>query len=109
MHNFLPFGFSAAAAIFQKVVDEIIDGLPGIFAWRNDFIVHGMNPADHFKNLHSLQLRLVEKNVRINGAKCKIAQTSIPFLGFTINVSDIHPNRKRMSAWVELKSPTNLA
>ncbi len=68
-----------------------------------------MNPAEHLKNLHSLLLRLVEKNVRINGAKCKIAQTSIPFLGFTIHASGIHPNRKCMSAWVESKSPTNFA
>ncbi len=29
-YNFLPFGLSATPAIFQKVVDEIIDGLPGV-------------------------------------------------------------------------------
>ncbi len=108
-YNFLPFGLSAAPAIFQKVVDEIIDGLPGVLAYQDDLIVHGMNSAEHSKNLRSLLLRLVEKNVRINGAKCKIAQTSIPFLGFTIDASGIHPNRKCMSAWVESKSPTNFA
>ncbi len=68
-----------------------------------------MNPAEHLKNLHSLLLRLVQKNVRINGTKCKIAQTSIPFLGFTIDATGIHPNRKCMSAWVESKPPTNFA
>ncbi len=84
-------------------MDEIIDGLPGVFACQDDLMVHGMNPAEHFKNLHSVLLRLVEKNFRMNGAKCKIAQTSIPFLGFTIDASGIRPNR------VESKSPTNLA
>ncbi len=64
---------------------EIIDGLPGALVYQDDLIVCGMDPAEHLKNLHSLLLRLVEKNVRINDAKCKIAQTSIPFLGFTID------------------------
>ncbi len=67
-YNFLPFGLSVAPAIFQKVVDELIDGLPGVLAYQGDLIVHGMNPAEHLKNLYSLLLRLVEKNVRNNGA-----------------------------------------
>ncbi len=92
-YNFLPFGLWAASAFFQKVADEMIDGLPGVLPYQDDLIVHGMNPAEHLKNLHSLLLRLVETNVRINGVKCKIAQTSIPFLGFTIDASGIHPNR----------------
>ncbi len=53
-YNFLHFGLSAAPAILQKVVDEIIDGLPGVLAYQDDLIVHGMNPAEHLKNLHSL-------------------------------------------------------
>ncbi len=35
-YNFLPFGLSAAQPILQKVVDEIIDGLPGVPAYQDD-------------------------------------------------------------------------
>ncbi len=37
-YSFLQFGLLAAPAIFQKVVDEIIDGLPGVLAYQDVLI-----------------------------------------------------------------------
>ncbi len=59
-YKFLPFGLSAVPAIFQKVVNEIIDGLPGVLAYQDNLIVHGMNPAEHLKNPCRLLWSLLE-------------------------------------------------
>ena len=42
-----PFGLSSMQEIFNKRLDQIIEGLKGVAKSTDDFLVHGRNEAEH--------------------------------------------------------------
>lgn len=48
----LPFGVAAAPAIFQQIIDKMLDGLSQTGGILDDLIVTGQNDEQHIKNLH---------------------------------------------------------
>ena len=44
----LPFGVTSAPAIFQKMMDRILQGLQGVLCYIDDILVSGKNEASHF-------------------------------------------------------------
>ena len=64
--NRMLFGLVCVQDIFQRIVDEFIEGLKGIRAVANDIVVSGRNQEEHDNNLRALLMRASEQNVRFN-------------------------------------------
>ena len=47
----LPFGLSSAPAVFQKIVEKVIQGIPGTANYLDDIIVTGVTEKEHLNNL----------------------------------------------------------
>ena len=47
----LPFGISAAPSIFQRVVDNIIQGIPGVVVYLDDILISAPNAREHLQSL----------------------------------------------------------
>ncbi|CAM5142080.1 unnamed protein product [Natator depressus] len=56
----LPFGIMSAQTLFQRAMDQIFCGLPGIQCYLDDILVTGRNEEDHLKNLEATLQRLEE-------------------------------------------------
>ena len=56
----LPFGVAAAPAIFQQIIDKMLDGLTQTGGILDDLIVTGQNDEQHIKNLHHTLKKLEE-------------------------------------------------
>lgn len=54
----LPFGVSSAPALFQKTMDTILQGLPGVTCYIDDILVTGANDQEHLHNLEQVLERL---------------------------------------------------
>ncbi len=54
----LPFGIASAPAIFQKVMDTILQGVKGAMCYIDDILVTGWNEREHFQNLEEVMKRL---------------------------------------------------
>ena len=50
----LPFGIASAPAIFQKVMDTILQGVKGAMCYIDDILVTGWNEREHFQNLEEV-------------------------------------------------------
>ena len=50
----LPFGVASAPAIFQKMMDTVLQGLQGVLCYIDDILVSGENEASHFKLLEKV-------------------------------------------------------
>lgn len=50
-YTHLPYGVASAPAIFQRVMDTILQGLPGVICYIDDILVTGSNDAEHLQNL----------------------------------------------------------
>ena len=106
-YRFLPFGLSVSPAIFQSVMNSIIDGLPGVECYQDDIVIHGTSKAEHDERLHSLLLRFCEFNVAINPSKCIFGSTSLEFLGYLVDKDGYKPDPNRLAPLLSVHSPTN--
>lgn len=56
----LPFGISSVPDHFQKNMQRILKGLPGVECQMDDIIVCGANQAEHDERLEAVLIRLQE-------------------------------------------------
>ena len=53
----LPFGTSSSPAIWQRFIDQVLQGLDGVCAIQDDVLVTGVNDGDHLRNLENVLQR----------------------------------------------------
>ena len=46
-YNRLPFGVSTVPAIFQRLVDSLLQGIPNVGAYLDDILITGRNDEEH--------------------------------------------------------------
>ncbi len=103
-----PFGLSSMQEIFNKRLDKIILGLPGVVKSTDDFLVTGKNMAEHDERLRGLLKRLSDHGVTLNPTKCKFRQTAVDFLGHNISAAGIRPLSTKVDALLQLRTPENI-
>lgn len=77
----LPFGINVSQDIFQREMDRILDGLPGVISITDDIAICGKDKAEHDKNLRNVMERARENGVVFNYDKCQIGVAEIKFFG----------------------------
>ncbi|GBO13863.1 Transposon Ty3-I Gag-Pol polyprotein [Araneus ventricosus] len=76
----MQFGLCNASATFQRFIDEVTRGLPGVYAFVDDILIASKNHEDHFQHLKTLFVRLDEYGLCINVSKCIFGALTIDFL-----------------------------
>ena len=103
-----PFGLSSMQEIFNKRLDKIISGLPGVVKSTDDFLVTGRDMTEHDAHLRGLLNRLSDHGVTLNPAKCEFRQTTIDFLGHNISPAGIKPLSTKVDALLHFRTPENI-
>ena len=105
----LPFGLKTSQDVFQRAMDQILDGLPGIVTIADDIVVYGTDENDHDENLHRLMQLAQKKGLVFNTSKCKIKKESIPFFGHIYSKNGVSPDPVKVQAINDLSVPKNTA
>lgn len=66
----LPFGIAPACSIFQRVMHQILQGLPGVNSFFDDILVGGRTDEELYHRLKALFQRLKEKGAKLGLNKC---------------------------------------
>ena len=106
--NKLPFGITSAPEHFQRRMNEILQGLPGVVCHVDDILVTGKNKEEHDSRLHTVLKKLEVAGVTLNKEKCKFSCTKIVFLGHVIDASGISPDPAKTEAIKQMRPPTNI-
>ena len=107
--NKMPFGISSAPEHFQKRMNEVINGLPGVLCLMDDVLVYGSNRHEHDTHLDAVLTRIQNAGITLNKDKCEFAKNSITFLGHVINSDGVSPDPKKTSAISSMKQPANVS
>ncbi|CAM4584726.1 unnamed protein product [Caretta caretta] len=94
----LPFGIMSAPALFQRAMDQILCGLPGVQCYPDDILVTGRNEVDHLKNLEATLQRLEEYSLRVCKDKCEFFQSSVEYLGHIMDAAGLHKAPAKVKA-----------
>ena len=105
----LPFGLTCAPAVFQKIVEKVIQGIPGTANYLDDIIVTGTTEKEHLTNLQLTLSKLKESGFRLRMDKCKFFQDTVEYLGHIIDNQGIHPQPAKIDAIANMPYPKNIA
>ena len=101
----MPFGLSCAPAIFQKVMEQTLSGIPGVACYLDDLIVTGNTAKEHLTNLQKTLQRIKDSGFRLRESKCSFLQTSVSYLGNVIDKDGIRPMTDKIEAIQNMPLP----
>ncbi|CAB3992860.1 Transposon Tf2-9 poly, partial [Paramuricea clavata] len=105
----LMFGVSSAPEVYQHIIQQILQGLPGVRNISNDIIVFGKTKDEHDQNLNNVIQRLQESGLTLNKDKCLFGVSNLTFFGHEVSASGVSPDTKKVEAIREARIPTNAA
>ncbi|KAL6455395.1 hypothetical protein MHYP_G00361710 [Metynnis hypsauchen] len=105
----LPFGITSAPALFQRAMDQILSGLPGVQCYLDDILVTGRNDTEHLNNLDRALGRLEEYGLRVRKDKCDFFKSSVEYLGHVIDSDGLHTAPSKLKAIVDAPVPGNVS
>ena len=69
-YNHMPFGISNVPAIFQRIIDQVIVGIPNCVAYLDDILITDANEDEHLKTLESVLTKHSDFSFKCNPDKC---------------------------------------
>ena len=104
----LPFGVSAAPAIFQRTMEGILRGILHVCIYLDDILVTGETQEEHMKCLDKVLTRLEEAGLRLKKKKCGFMLESVEYLGHSISAEGLRPTEQKVRAITEAPQPQQL-
>lgn len=105
----LPFGITSAPALFQRAMEQILSGLPGVQCYLDDILCTGATDEEHLRNLDATLQRLKEYGLRVRKEKCDFFRSSVEYLGHVIDAEGLHTAPSKTTAIVDAPPPQNVS
>lgn len=103
----LPFGISSAASTFQRVMDEMLNGIKGVVCYLDDILLGSDSIEGLVEKIHEVLKRLQEFKVKVNLNKSEFLVRKIQYLGHEISQQGLKPSEGKVRAIVEAPRPQN--
>ncbi|KAL5475306.1 hypothetical protein EMCRGX_G027394 [Ephydatia muelleri] len=107
-YNRLPFGVASAPAIFQRSMESLLRGIPGVCGFFDDILVSGPSERDHLCNLEKVLSCLEESGLKLKLSKCSFLLSSVEYLGHRISAAGIQPTEDKKKAILQAPAPKNV-
>ena len=108
-YNRLPFGVSSAPAIFQRIIESILQGIPHVCIYLDDILITGKDDADHLQTLETVLTRLETAGLRLRREKCVFMLPSVEYLGHRISADGLHPTAEKTTAIADAPPPRDVS
>lgn len=106
-YNRLAFGVSSAPAIFQRVMEGLLKGVPKVSIYLDDILVTGDTEEEHLRNLEEVLQRLRAAGMKLKREKCSFMMPQVEYLGHVINKDGLQPSESKVRAITEAPVPRN--
>ena len=108
-YNRLLFGITSAHAIWQRTIDQILQGFPGTQVILDDIIITGKTDLGHLANVRRVLERLRDYNLRAEITKCEFFKDEITYCGHRIDKEGLHNIPEKNDDVVNAHRPDNVS
>ena len=108
-YNRLVFGITSAPAIWQRTIDQVLEGTSGTSCILDDMIITGKNDDEHLANLEEVLRRLQAHGLRANKTKCEFFKEKITLCGHDIDSYGLHKSPQKVEVVLKASRPCNVA
>ena len=105
----LPFGIASAPSIFQRVMENLLQGIPRVCVYIDDILVTGSTEEEHLANLAQVLTRLGTAGMRLKREKCAFMLGSVSYLGHIISSEGLSTGNLKVKAIVDAPDPKDLS
>ncbi|XP_063825507.1 uncharacterized protein K02A2.6-like [Ostrinia nubilalis] len=104
----LMYGLNCAPAKWQRKIENILKGIPGIAVFIDDIQITAENDKVHLERLELVFSRLAEYGLKINLTKSSFLQKEIEYCGYKISKLGIHKLPSKIDAIQKAPPPKNI-
>lgn len=108
MYKRMPFGISSAPGIYQRKIDQTLQGLPGVVVFLDDILISAPETGSHVNKLREVCKRLKDVGFTVKADKCKCFVPKLEYLGFTIDKNGLHTSQSKIKAIMEAPLPKSV-
>ena len=105
----LMFGISCAPEMYNKILQQTLDGCDGVQSIFDDIVVHGKTQAEHDKHLEATLQRLCEKGLTLNIDKCQFNMSHIEFMGHILSEHGVGLAKSKVEAVQNARQPKSVS
>ena len=107
--NRLAFGIASAPAMWQRVMDQLLSGIPKTQCIIDDIIVTGETDDEHLRNLEMVLQRLLDAGLRAHPAKTRFFDAKTEYCGHAVSADELHKLPAKVDAIRDAPQPTNVS
>ena len=96
--NRLPFWVASVPAMFQRIMEGILKGIPGVCIYLDDILITGNTEEQHLANLEQVFKQLEAADMRLKHNKCCFNLPEVIYLGHWIDKNGLHPTEDKTKA-----------
>jgi len=101
-----PFGLRNVGMSFQRLMDQVMAGLPFVVVYIDDILVASPDFATHQLHLEEVFNHLNAAGLVLNLDKCNFAQKEVSFLGHRVSAAGSKPLSEKVAALQTFPQPT---
>lgn len=107
-YNRLPYGVASAPGIFQRTMENILQGIQRVIVRIDDILVTGATRSEHLSNVREVLKRLASRGIRLKRKKCIFLAKEVIYLGHRVSEEGIHPIPDKVKAIQSMPPPNNV-
>ncbi|XP_055632615.1 uncharacterized protein K02A2.6-like [Toxorhynchites rutilus septentrionalis] len=108
-YNRLPPGIKSAPGAFQRIIDSMDAGIPGVKRYLHDIMIAGSTKEEHDRSLHEVLERIKMYGFHLRIEKCRFGLSQIKFLGHIIDKGGLRPDPAKTTAISQMPAPMNVS
>ena len=101
----LPMGSKVASDIFQRMLDSVYIGLPGVTGIADDMVIFGRDEEEHDRNLILFLEATGRNGLVLNKRKLQFKKEEVSFFGHRWNSTGISPDPKKTESILRMEFP----
>ena len=105
----LAFGVNSAVALFQREMEKLLNGMPGVCVFLDDILITGTSQDDCLQRTAAVLKKLQDAGLRVSEKKCKFCVDSVEYLGHRIDAEGCHPTEAKVRAIQSAPIPKNVS
>ena len=104
----LLFGVSVSPGIFQRTIENVLQGIPHVCVILDDILITGTSDQEYLETLELILQRMELSGLRIRRNKCTFNALSIVYLGHMIDHEGLHPINDKVRVDQLAPAPKNV-
>ena len=98
----VPFGIKSAPEMYQRTMNEMLEGIDHAYAIMDDILITGRNVAHYDSVLEAVLQQAKSYNLGLNFDKVEVRKPEVQYVGHIISAEGLKPDPEKVKAMKDM-------